>query len=58
MTFSNISQEIKPEDRVVYLDGSFDLFNPAHVEIIKKAKQLGDFLIVGVFDDTSLIESY
>jgi len=42
----------------VYLDGSFDLFHPGHIELIKKAKALGDFLYVGIFDDSVLNESY
>ena len=41
-------------DVVVYADGSFDLFNVAHAEFLEKAKQLGTFLIVGVFDDATV----
>ena len=47
--FSN--KGIKSKGRVVYVDGSFDLFHVGHVETLKKAKSLGDFLIVGVHDD-------
>ncbi|XP_022728663.1 ethanolamine-phosphate cytidylyltransferase-like isoform X2 [Durio zibethinus] len=36
---------------VVYIDGAFDLFHAGHVEILKKARQLGDFLLVGIHAD-------
>ncbi|KAI8081679.1 uncharacterized protein BX664DRAFT_340995 [Halteromyces radiatus] len=46
--------EPKPTDRVVYVDGTFDLFHVGHVEFLKRAKALGDFLIVGVHDDQTV----
>jgi ethanolamine-phosphate cytidylyltransferase len=48
--FSN-KREPKEGDTIVYIDGTFDLFHIGHVEVLKKAKELGDFLIVGVHDD-------
>jgi len=42
----------KAEDRIVYIDGGFDLFHVGHVHAIRQARQLGDYLIVGVHDDT------
>lgn len=45
-----------PEARVVYIDGAFDLFHAGHVEILKRARQLGDFLLVGVHDDETVSE--
>ena len=50
--FSN--KNAKPKGRVVYVDGSFDLFHIGHVETLKRAKSLGDFLIVGVHDDQTV----
>eukprot|EP01132_Coremiostelium_polycephalum_P007831 gene7831-9645_t len=41
----------KPTDKIVYMDGGFDLFHVGHTEALKQAKELGDFLIVGVHDD-------
>ncbi|KAG4113266.1 hypothetical protein ERO13_D13G212100v2 [Gossypium hirsutum] len=40
-----------PNARIVYIDGAFDLFHAGHVEILKKARQLGDFLLVGIYPD-------
>ena len=57
MDFSN-RRDPQPGQRVVYLDGSFDLFHLGHVEQIKKAKEEGDFLYVGVHDDQDIKESY
>jgi len=41
----------KEGDRVVYIDGAFDLFHPGHVAALKAAKELGDFLYVGMHND-------
>jgi ethanolamine-phosphate cytidylyltransferase len=48
--FSN-SREPNRGDKVVYVDGTFDLLHPGHVSFLRKAKELGDFLVVGVHDD-------
>lgn len=40
-----------PNARVVYIDGAFDLFHAGHVELLRCARQLGDFLLVGVHND-------
>ncbi|KAL5543427.1 hypothetical protein UlMin_007211 [Ulmus minor] len=45
-----------PNARVVYIDGAFDLFHAGHVEILKSARQLGDFLLVGIHDDQTVSE--
>jgi cytidyltransferase-like protein len=36
---------------IIYLDGVFDLFHRGHLESIKIAKHLGDYLIIGVISD-------
>jgi ethanolamine-phosphate cytidylyltransferase len=51
--FSN-KREPKPNDIIVYMDGTFDLFHIGHVETMKRAKELGDYLIVGIHDDQTV----
>ncbi|KAI9348776.1 hypothetical protein DFJ73DRAFT_834867 [Zopfochytrium polystomum] len=51
--FSN-GREPKPGDKVVYVDGAFDLFHIGHIEFLRKAKELGDYLLVGVHDDSTV----
>ncbi|KAG8376354.1 hypothetical protein BUALT_Bualt09G0054400 [Buddleja alternifolia] len=45
-----------PNARVVYIDGAFDLFHAGHVEILKSARQRGDFLLVGIYTDQTVSE--
>lgn len=40
-----------PEDRVVYVCGTFDMFHVGHAEFLKEARELGTFLLVGIYDD-------
>ena len=47
-------REPAPTDRVVYVDGDFDLFHVGHIEFLRLAKQLGDYLLVGVHDDVTV----
>jgi ethanolamine-phosphate cytidylyltransferase len=51
--FSNV-REPNRGDRVVYVDGTFDLLHPGHVSFLRKAKALGDYLVVGVHDDPTM----
>ncbi|XP_067621247.1 ethanolamine-phosphate cytidylyltransferase isoform X2 [Eurosta solidaginis] len=47
----------KPNDKIVYVAGAFDLFHVGHLDFLEKAKQLGDFLIVGLHTDP-VVNSY
>ena len=44
----------KENDKIVYIDGTFDVLHIGHIEILKKAKELGDFLYVGLHDDATV----
>ncbi|KAL0916175.1 hypothetical protein M5K25_013666 [Dendrobium thyrsiflorum] len=48
--FSN-GKSPDPNARIIYIDGAFDLFHAGHVEILRLAKALGDFLLVGIHTD-------
>ena len=58
-TCTRISQfsehrEPKPGDRIIYVDGDFDLFHAGHATILKRAKEMGDFLVVGIHSDSEV----
>ena len=40
--------------RVVFTNGCFDLFHVGHLEILRRAKSLGDVLVVGINSDSSV----
>lgn len=42
------------DDRIIYVDGAFDLFHIGHIEFLKKARSMCDYLLVGVHDDQSI----
>ena len=43
-----------PGDKVVYICGEFDVLHMTHIEALKKAKESGDFVYVGVYDDITV----
>jgi cytidyltransferase-like protein len=43
--------------RIVYVDMVADLFHPGHIAFLKKAKEKGDYLLVGLITDEDA-ESY
>jgi rfaE bifunctional protein nucleotidyltransferase chain/domain len=40
--------------RVVFTNGCFDLLHPGHVQLLEKARTLGDALVVGINSDASV----
>lgn len=45
-------QIVDEKDRkIIYINGTFDLLNSKHINLFKKAREYGNYLIVGVFDD-------
>jgi len=49
------SAGVKPPEegmRVVYVDGSWDMFHCGHVNFLKKISKRGDYLIVGIHGDS------
>ncbi|GBE62208.1 ethanolamine-phosphate [Babesia ovata] len=43
-----------PNAKVIYVDGSFDVFHVGHLRFLERAKALGDYLIVGLYDDQTV----
>nr|BAN40385.1 ethanolamine-phosphate cytidylyltransferase, putative [Entamoeba invadens] len=52
--FSSTKKERTKDDKIVYIDGSFDMLHAGHYELFRKAKELGTYLVVGVFDDETV----
>ncbi|CDW78916.1 ethanolamine-phosphate cytidylyltransferase-like [Stylonychia lemnae] len=50
MNFGN-QRDPKPTDRIVYIDGDFDMLHNGHIRALKEAKSRGDFIYVGIYDD-------
>lgn len=44
----------KETDKIIYIDGAFDILHGGHIETLKKAKELGNYLYVGVHDDATV----
>jgi D-glycero-beta-D-manno-heptose 1-phosphate adenylyltransferase len=40
--------------RIVFTNGCFDILHPGHVDYLSQARDLGDFLILGLNTDTSV----
>jgi rfaE bifunctional protein nucleotidyltransferase chain/domain len=40
---------------IVYTTGVFDILHPGHIDTLKRARSIGDKLIVGVQDDESVL---
>jgi len=54
--FSQNQKPPAPGARIVYCDGAWDMFHAGHISTLKKAKSMGDYLIVGVFNDAVVNE--
>jgi D-beta-D-heptose 7-phosphate kinase/D-beta-D-heptose 1-phosphate adenosyltransferase len=53
--FVKIRKELKKEGKtVVFTNGCFDILHKGHVHLLKRAKKLGDILIVGLNSDSSV----
>ena len=44
----------KRRKKIVFTNGCFDLLHAGHITLLRKAKSLGDFLIVGLNSDQSV----
>ena len=44
---------LQPQMKIGYMSGTWDLFHVGHLNLIKRAKQYCDFLVVGIHKDAS-----
>lgn len=49
--FSAGMKSPKKGDKVIYIDGAWDMFHCGHVAFLEEAKKRGDYLIVGIHSD-------
>ncbi|KAH3744964.1 Nucleotidylyl transferase [Pelomyxa schiedti] len=49
--FGGFTKKPLPSDVLVYTDGVFDLLHAGHIEFLRRSKELGTYLVVGIFDD-------
>ena len=40
--------------KVVFTNGCFDIIHPGHIDLLRRARALGDKLIVGINSDSSV----
>lgn len=49
----NLSNDFKGK-KIVFTNGCFDILHIGHIECLKKAKDLGDILVIGINSDSSI----
>ncbi|MFH1824308.1 MAG: D-glycero-beta-D-manno-heptose 1-phosphate adenylyltransferase [Candidatus Firestonebacteria bacterium] len=49
-----VVNRLKKDKKIVFTNGCFDLLHIGHIRYLKKAKKLGDILIVGINSDNSI----
>ncbi len=53
--FLNIRKKLKDEGKkLVFTNGCFDIIHKGHITYLKQAKELGDFLVIGLNSDKSV----
>ncbi|NQV17647.1 MAG: D-glycero-beta-D-manno-heptose 1-phosphate adenylyltransferase [Armatimonadetes bacterium] len=51
---SQITEELrKPDKKIVFTNGCFDILHAGHIQYLREAKNLGDILIIGLNSDKS-----
>ena len=54
MLARNVQQRKSAGQRIVFTNGCFDILHAGHVDYLQKARQQGDFLILGLNNDESI----
>lgn len=45
---------LRPKSRIVFTNGCFDLLHPGHVDLLARARAMGDVLVLGLNSDGSV----
>lgn len=53
---SDLKKELPAGKKTVFTNGCFDILHAGHIYILKEAASLGDILVVGLNDDSSVRE--
>jgi cytidyltransferase-like protein len=57
ISLNNLIKKLKTQKykkKIIFTNGCFDILHPGHIYFLKKAKKLGDVLIVAVNSDSSI----
>ena len=50
---STIKKQAGKRKKIVFVTGNFNIVHPGHLRLLRFAAQCGDFLVVGVYDDSA-----
>jgi rfaE bifunctional protein kinase chain/domain len=51
---TDIRRRVDPASRIVFVSGNFNIVHPGHLRLLKFAKDCGDFLVVGVNEESAV----
>jgi len=51
---NSLLKNLPKKKKIVYTYGAFDLLHPGHIRLLVRAKELGDYLIVGIVSDNPI----
>lgn len=53
-TFAPLREQLPGQRRLVFTNGCFDILHPGHVDLLTRARALGDALVLGLNSDDSV----
>ncbi len=52
--FSKGMKSAPPGAKIVYVDGTWDMFHAGHIKFLENARKEGDYLLVGIYSDAAV----